>query len=115
METRIEFKEFYEDGYNPIILGIKEKLRWIVLNVPDCGSLTGFPRYAANVFVLMLSGYVLSGFVLGKDSLLGFLVSGTIAGYVGGLFFIKTFALMLFKALENYQAAMRRMEARMRK
>ena len=100
---KIKFKEFYTDEDNPIILKIKNFLRWIVFNVPDCGTVTGFPRLILNFVIVFITAYIFSQLLLGRANIFEFLIGSTIAGFVGGLFFIKTFSLGLLKALEKYQ------------
>ena len=103
---KIEFKEFYTDEDNPLILKMKNFFRWIIFNVPDCGMVTGFPRLIINFAIIFMTAYVFSMLLLGKSNIFEFLLGSIIAGFMGSIFFMKTFALGMFKALEQYQKGM---------
>ena len=90
---KIEFKEFYTDEDNPVILKMKNSLRWIVFNVPDCGTVSGFPRLILNFIIVFMTAFIFSQLLLSRANIFEFLIGSMIAGFVGGLFFIKTFSL----------------------
>jgi len=103
---KIEFKEFYTDEDNPLILKMKNSFKWIVFNVPDAGMVTGFPRLIINFIIIFLSAFIFSQLLLGRTNIFEFLLGSILSGFMGSIFFMKTFALGMLKTLEQYQKAM---------
>jgi len=109
---KIEFKEFYTDEDNPLILKMKNFFKWVIFNVPDCGMITGFPRLIINFVIIFITAYIFSLLLLGKTNIFEFMTGSIIAGFAGSIFFAKTFALGMLKTLEQYQKTMALIEKR---
>lgn len=107
---KIEFRELYADQYNPSILKIKNILKWIIIYVPDCGTVTGFPRIMLNFFIVMITAYLAMQFVMGRENIIELLLGTMFSGFIGGVFYMKTFSFSLLRTLEQYQAACKRLE-----
>ena len=107
---KIEFREFYADEYNPLILKFKKALRWIFIYVPDCGSVTGFPRIMLNFLIVMITAYLAMQFLMGRENIIELILGTMFSGFIGGVFFMKTFSFSLLRTLEQYQVVCERLE-----
>lgn len=106
---RIDWREFYDDAYNPIVLKIKNALKWIIFNVPDCGQVTGFPRIMINLFIMGTVSYILMQFLTGQAGIIEMYLSSLATGLIGSAFFLKGSSFYLLKTLEQYQKTCRLM------
>ncbi len=107
---KIEFRELYADNYNPFIVKIKDTLKWIILYVPDCGTVTGLPRILLNFFIVMITAYLAMQFIMGRESIIELILGTMFSGFIGGVFYMKTFSFSLLRTLEQYQVACSHLE-----
>lgn len=111
----LDWREFYDDQYNPVVLKMKNSLKWIIFNVPDCGSVTGPLRIMLNIFIMGTISYILMQTLTGHMGLIDMYLSALFSGLIGSIFFIRSSSFYLLKYLEQYQKTCRLVMAHQQK